>query len=81
MTARYEVRATRGQSCAWADMTPVGSTDSMSDALALILHAYTVDRAVYACQRDTRPDEPHAVTDSEREALAGIMPKMARTMG
>ena len=76
MTARYEVRATRGQSCAWDDMMPIGSSDSMGDALALILRAYIVDKATYACQRDTRPDEPHAVTDAEREALAAIMPRV-----
>lgn len=74
--ARYVVNAT------WPDGSKeiVGWFSDMSEANRVARDAM-IEGSIYAYSTDTRPAEPHAVTDAEREALAGIMPKMARTMG
>lgn len=87
MTRRFEVRLTREAPApvgcppeVWAAMEPAGSADTPSEALRLILAALAQPGVTYACQVDTRPDDPPAVSSAEREALAAITPKMARTM-
>ena len=66
MTARYQVRATDP---ATGEQYFAGADDDMTRANRIMLRALH-DGAPYAHVTDSRPDEPHAVTDAEREALA-----------
>jgi hypothetical protein len=85
LPARYTVHATSTQPTKLitreiASAIPIlGTVETLGEALAMIKTAYETG-AAYACQIDTRPEEPTPPDAAELERLAAITPQMTRNM-